>query len=507
MTDSRTRVPLGLLVGLMALGLLCQACPGGGSLVIDDDDQTGDDDTGDDDTGDDDTGDDDTGDDDTFDCENLPPIPAEFTQMDGFTGSEDFAFDGAGGMVSVNNQGSLVRHTIDGEMSVIKPNLTNVAAGTEILPNGDFVICDVAAGSVVRVTPEGATTTLVSGLSYPNGIEVGLDGYVYVSEHDAGRVRRVDPDTGDYTIVAEGLINPNGLAFGPGHEILYVNSFGGGTVHAIEHDGGDDWTTTLYGEMGASGAADACEGLVAGDECFLSFGIGICDGDPASLSCVEHLDELACAGLSQGDPCETSALGEILDSVCVTSNSVTFCPKVPGEVASACFGKSSGDSCEALGIPRTCDPSWEGILICDITSWETEVFTACDGLDEGDECVVVDYEGYGHGECEDTWQGMQCDASWGGGWGDGGLLDGLNVDVCGNVYVTEYIAGYIWRFREWGGTPEMIAETDTEWIPNMKWGYGIGGWETDVMYVSNRDTRGMIAVELGIPGRETAFEP
>jgi sugar lactone lactonase YvrE len=102
---------------------------------------------------------------------------------------------------------------------------------------------------------------------------------------------------------------------------------------------------------------------------------------------------------------------------------------------------------------------------------------------------------------------MQCDASWGGGWGDGGLLDGLNVDTCGNVYVTEYIAGYVWRFRDWGGVPELIAETDHEWIPNMKWGYGVGGWETDIMYVMDRDTRGMFAVELGIPGKPTAFSP
>ncbi|MDP7115414.1 MAG: hypothetical protein QGH45_25795, partial [Myxococcota bacterium] len=247
MISCRTRVPPAALAWILAVALQLPGCPG--SLALPDDDDAADDD---DVTGDDDA----TGDDDTFDCEDLPPIPADFTLLSGFTGAEDFAFDGSGGMVSVDPQGNLVRYTIDGEMSVIKPNLTNMGAGTEILPGGDFVICDVASGSVVRVTPEGGTTTLVSGLSYPNGIEVGMDGFVYVSEHDAGRVRRVDPDTGDYTIISEGLTNPNGLAFNPDHSALYVNSFGGGTVHAIEHQGGDEWSTDLYSQMPAQGAGD-----------------------------------------------------------------------------------------------------------------------------------------------------------------------------------------------------------------------------------------------------------
>ena len=147
-------------------------------------------------------------------------------------------------------------------------------------------------------------------------------------------------------------------------------------------------------------------------------------------------------------------------------------------------------------------------MICDITSWETVVFEACEGLAEGDACVVVEYEGYSAGVCEAGQGGaLQCDVQWGGSWSDGGLLDGLNVDVCGNVYVTEYIAGTIWRFDEAGSEPEIVVETGSSWIPNMKWGYGIGGWETDVLYVSDRESGGIFAVELGIPGKPTAFPP
>ena len=148
-------------------------------------------------------------------------------------------------------------------------------------------------------------------------------------------------------------------------------------------------------------------------------------------------------------------------------------------------------------------------MICDITSWETVVFDACDGLAEGDPCIVIEYEGYSTGNCE-TGQGgaLQCDVEWGGSWSDAGWLDGLNVDVCGNVYVTEYVSGgAVWRFTEPGGAPELIVETGSSWIPNMKWGYGLGGWEADVMYVMDRDSGGIFAVELGIPGKPTAFTP
>ena len=84
----------------------------------------------------------------------------------------------------------------------------------------------------------------------------------------------------------------------------------------------------------------------------------------------------------------------------------------------------------------------------------------------------------------------------GGGWG--GALDGLNVDACGNVYVTEYIAGKVWRFREQGGDGEMMAKLNSSWIPNLHWGKGVGGFEEDVLYVSDRDQGRLFALKVGV---------
>ncbi len=48
----------------------------------------------------------------------------------------------------------------------------------------------------MRVYADGTKETILSGLSYPNGLEVGPDDFLYVAENGTNRVRRVDPDTG-----------------------------------------------------------------------------------------------------------------------------------------------------------------------------------------------------------------------------------------------------------------------------------------------------------------------
>ena len=445
------------------------------------------------------------------DCSGLAELPVEPTRISGFTTSEDFAFDLDGNFVSPDHNGNVLKISYAGESEVLSPSFGE-AAGMAYLPSGELVIASPGRGSLEIIAADGGRTTLLSGLSYPNGVTVDEAGAIYVAEHDAGVIRQVDAETGDYTILATGLYSPNGLAFGPDEQTLYVNSFGGATVHSIERTSAGWEEPELHGETptDTDTALDgACEGMAEGDECFLSSGIGIgaCEGAP--LSCVESLDTAACSGLTFGDACLTQALGESIESVCAVpmAGGELFCPKVPGEVVTACVDQSSGSGCEALGTTRTCDPSWEDILICDITSWESEVFSACEALAAGDDCIIEDYEGYAAGSCMDPGHGsLYCSSSyhnkdWRGG------LDGMAADACGNVYVTEYVMGYIWRFSSAGGEPELVAESNSYWIPNLHWGLGVGGWETDALYVQERDSRDVLVLELGVTGVPAAYRP
>ena len=315
------------------------SCEDGGGPVVADDDDASDADAGDDD---DTAADDDTsGDDDTTGCDDLPAGPLDYTVLAGPKATEDFAFDGQGYMIGADWGGSLLKSTYDGDSQLWVPNAGSFISGIRALPSGDIVYSESDEGTLFRVDSNGTKTAVLSGLSYPNGVEVDLDGYVYVTEHDAGNVRRVDPYTGEFTIIAQGLTNPNGVTFSPDYSTLYIGSFGGGTIHTLE--------------MAPDGT--------------------------------------------------------------------------PGELT-----------------------------------------------------VLVQSVGNGQ-------------------------LDGMGVDICGNIYVCEFIAARVWRISPDGQTqePVVMLGDETDWIPNLQWGSGIGGWDPMKMYVQDIQENRMYEVEIGVPGKERPF--
>jgi sugar lactone lactonase YvrE len=87
---------------------------------------------------------------------------------------------------------------------------------------------------------------------------------------------------------------------------------------------------------------------------------------------------------------------------------------------------------------------------------------------------------------------------------NGGGIDGLGVDVCGNVYATEFRYRYVWRISP-SGTMEKLATLSSDWIPNVKWGRGLGGFAIDVMYVADRDKASLFAVSVGVAGASSRF--
>lgn len=274
------------------------------------------------------------------DCDLVPVLPTSFHTLQGFGQAEDFDFIGTGEHVSVNN-GNLVARDMSGNTRLLVSSVGMETSGTRTLPDGSVLVNRVSQGSIVRVFANGATEVIASGLSYPNGLEVDEDGFAYVAEQSGGRIQRIDPDTLETWVIAEGLVEPNGLIFSPDYDILYFNSFGAGTVRAINK----------------------------------------------------------------------------------------------------------------LAPDRYSDPY-----------------------------LVANKPG-------------------------GGGFDGLNVDECGNVYVTEFVAGKVWRVTPHGSLVDLAVALPSGWIPNLRWGNGVGGWDETVLYVADRDQGRLFGMELGVNGKKAVYWP
>ena len=445
-------------------------------------------------------------------CLAIAPLPVQWTHQDGFTGSEDFALDGQGRMVSVDGGGNLVAIDMEGTLSVLIPGLGEVA-GIDFLPDGDIAWNDVASGALLRANiATGSERMLLAGLEYPNGLDVDAEGFLYVAEQSGGRVRRVDSETGEFEVLAEGLYAPNGVSFGPDFSTLYVNSFGGGVVWAIDRDAdGGFGEVREFATMPGAAPPDpeaACAGAVPGDACMdpWTWALGACvDQGGGSLSCVMSRDVAACDGLDVGAPCTTTLGDDPLQSLCAPNpDGGLFCPRAAAENLEACEDLPQDAACEVGGEEAVCAFSFEGAMVCWPWDEDGSVYVdACIDHEPEDSCVVADPAYPSIGTCIDGsdwgWSGLVClgESSIPG---NGSALDGLNVDVCGNVYLTEYIAGIVWRIGPAGGEPELVAQLDASWIPNMHFGHGVGGWQENVLYVSDRDTAGVYALELGVPG-------
>lgn len=113
--------------------------------------------------------------------------------------------------------------TADGDRDAARfNNPTNV----EIAADGTVFVTDFDNDRVRKITADGTTTTLVQrqGFSAPFGLAFAADGTLYVETDDndqgahsidTGTIWRVDPNTGDATVIARDLGRPRGLAVLP----------------------------------------------------------------------------------------------------------------------------------------------------------------------------------------------------------------------------------------------------------------------------------------------------
>jgi hypothetical protein len=164
----------------------------------------------------------------TSGCVLTAQIPVTTRPINHVPGSEDFTFDKAGNLVGVELQNNALRSTpFTGASQVLVPGaVTGLGRGIRYLLDGDLAVVD-KAGTLLRIASNGSKSTILGGMSQPNGIAVGLDGFVYLTM-STGQVRRINANGGAYTVlVNEAARSFDGITFSPDHKTLYVNEESG----------------------------------------------------------------------------------------------------------------------------------------------------------------------------------------------------------------------------------------------------------------------------------------
>lgn len=265
-----------------------------------------------------------------------------------------------------------------------------------------------------------------------------------------------------------------------------------------------------------------CDGSQNGDACEVDYQSGRCVADGDGLVC-----QLPCEGREAGQSCDT----EIGPGTCIETYPGS---QLQCEPPNPCEGRSEGDVCTDLFGAGTCTwvtggnypptpgypepiPTPGGPVIVPLAAFAGDggtptgygdggVVTHGDGGTTGPEPILACRPST---DCTGKPDGTACTTSYGNigqcmlqqcanQSGPGGI-DGLGVDACGYVYASEYVVGNVWRIAP-DGTTELIAILPSSWIPNIKWGRGIGGFERDVMYIADRSEGRLFGMSVGGPG-------
>jgi sugar lactone lactonase YvrE len=109
----------------------------------------------------------------------LPPL----TVLDVLgRGPEDVLFDNSGRVLCGVADGRVLRLTPDGRRVDVLADTGGRPLGLEWLPDGSLLVCDARRGLLRVSLPDGSVETLVDGLAFCNNAAVAADGTIYFSD-------------------------------------------------------------------------------------------------------------------------------------------------------------------------------------------------------------------------------------------------------------------------------------------------------------------------------------
>ena len=159
--------------------------------------------------------------------------------------------------------------------SDVDPVLFSAPEGLAVDSKGDIFVADRGNHVIRMISPGGVVSTYAgqpgtSGhangpresatFSYLSALAVDSEGNLFVADNDAyGLIRRIDAATGEVTSYAAGFLETQGLAVGPDGD-LYVTDMQREQVVRVDSAG---TVTAIAGQYRTSGSADSTSGLSA----------------------------------------------------------------------------------------------------------------------------------------------------------------------------------------------------------------------------------------------------
>ncbi len=182
---------------------------------------------------------------------DLAPAPLTVAMMDGQV-TEGMAFDDQGALLGCSDQHLFA--TYQGQVPTVLAPGIGVHGDLVTLSDGRVILAHGWNNKIVVVHANGASETLLDGLSFPNGLAVGSDDTVYVAEWFGDRVLALDPDTGSFDVLTTSLQEPFGIALSVDEQTLYVAASNGpGGVWSMPVGGGDPTPIEATGGHHAEG--------------------------------------------------------------------------------------------------------------------------------------------------------------------------------------------------------------------------------------------------------------
>ncbi len=158
----------------------------------------------------------------------------------GFQFCEGPAWDSNGNLFVSDCYGKYIAKITNNSKNIFstasnEPFTLNQTNGLAIDKEGYIYACDYGIGAILKISPEGNTKILANGFegkkfNRPNDIVIDSHGNIFFTDPKTynkdtlnGRVFKIEKSTNEVKLLIDGMAFPNGLAFSPDEQFLFVS--------------------------------------------------------------------------------------------------------------------------------------------------------------------------------------------------------------------------------------------------------------------------------------------